>query len=91
MVKKKDPFLDFLKGIAIIFVLIGHCIQYGSGEEFLNSGAYWDNMTMKVIYSFHMPLFIAISGYLFSYSVKNHGIKKGIRSRIGRLAPVCFT
>lgn len=36
-------------GIAILFVLIGHCIQYGSGANFLNDELYWDNSVMKTV------------------------------------------
>lgn len=89
--KKKNAFIDYLKGIAILLVLVGHCVQYGSGAAFLENDEYWNNIVMKVIYSFHMPLFIAISGYLFSFSVKNHGMFNSIKSRIVRLVPVCFT
>lgn len=88
---KKNTFIDYLKGIAILLVLVGHCIQYGSGASFLDNGDYWNNIVMKIIYSFHMPFFIAISGYLFYYSVKNHGMFNGIKSRFIRLMPVCFT
>lgn len=87
---EKNPFIDFLKGIAILLVLIGHCVQYGSGACFLNEGLYWENWVMKIIYSFHMPLFIAISGYLFWYSVKKHGMSDSVKSRVARLVPVCF-
>lgn len=89
--KKKNTFIDYLKGIAILLVLAGHCAQYGSGAAFLEKGEYWNNIVMKVIYSFHMPLFIAISGYLFWFSVKNHGMFNSIINRVIRLLPVCFT
>lgn len=88
MEKKKNAFIDYVKGIAILLVLVGHCIQYGSGASFLENGEYWNNIVMKVIYSFHMPLFIAVSGYLFWFSVKNHGMVNSIKSRIVRLVPV---
>ena len=88
---EKNSYIDFLKGAAILLVLVGHCVQYGSGALFLDEGLYWDNWVMKAIYSFHMPLFIAISGYLFWYSVKKHGMVKGIKSRVKRLVPVCLT
>ena len=89
--KKHNTFIDYLKGIAILLVLVGHSIQYGSGVSFLDNGDYWNNIVMKIIYSFHMPFFIAISGYLFYYSVQSHGILYGIKSRLVRLIPVCFT
>lgn len=89
--KKKNVFIDYLKGIAILLVLVGHCVQYGSGAAFLENDEYWNNIVMKVIYSFHMPLFIAISGYLFWFSVKNNGVFNSIKKRVARLLPVCLT
>lgn len=50
---------DYLKGIAIFLVVWCHCIQYITGNSF-------NNTFYSIIYSFHMPLFIIISGYLFS-------------------------
>ena len=32
--KKRDAYLDVVKGFAIISVVLGHCIQFGSGAEF---------------------------------------------------------
>lgn len=63
----RSEYLDFLKAILIITVLLGHCIQYGGGYE---DNSFFDNKLFKFIYSFHMPLFMLISGYLFSESVK---------------------
>lgn len=77
---EKNAFIDYLKGIAILLVLVGHCVQYGSGAAFFENADYLDNIIMKVIYSFHMPLFIAISGYLFWFSVKNHGMFNSIKN-----------
>ncbi len=60
--------MDFVKLILIILVVIAHvvqCFKYGSEISF------WNNNLFKAIYTFHMPLFIAISGY-YSY----HAIKK---------------
>jgi fucose 4-O-acetylase-like acetyltransferase len=62
-------FLDFAKGILIILVVIGHSIQflmYGGSETFFADPLF------KAIYMFHMPLFMAISGFL-SYG----GIQRG--------------
>lgn len=56
--------IDFLRGLAIILMVLGHCIQFGQGEAYLNSGCYFENAIFKTIYSFHMPLFACISGYL---------------------------
>lgn len=45
-------------------VMFGHALQYLSGDGFK------DNIPFNVIYSFHMPLFMIVSGYFFSSSLK---------------------
>lgn len=68
MEKKKvyDEF-NILKGIAIILVVLGHSFpDYGIGtgiKERINI------YTFAYIYSFHMPLFFMISGFLFYNSI----------------------
>lgn len=47
-------YLDIAKGIGILLVIIGHCLADA------------DNLDIW-IYSFHMPLFFILSGWLFSY------------------------
>jgi fucose 4-O-acetylase-like acetyltransferase len=54
---KRITYIDQLKGLAIFFVAIGHFIQYNTFES--KSGTLF-----SVIYSFHMPLFMFISGYV---------------------------
>lgn len=49
-------YIDELRGFAILLVVAGHLIQYNS--FFINNPAF------EFIYSFHMPLFFAISGYV---------------------------
>ncbi len=49
--------ISIAKGIGIILVVIGHFDPAGSP-------AYWLGMRL-VIYSFHMPLFFVLSGYLY--------------------------
>ena len=55
--KQRITYIDQLKGIAIILVVIGHFIQY-------NTIAAKDSGLFSFIYSFHMPLFMFISGYV---------------------------
>lgn len=51
--EKRDVSIDVLRGIGIILVIIGHiCNIYGTND------------LADFIYSFHMPLFFFISGYL---------------------------
>lgn len=53
--------LDFFKGIAILLVVLGHSVSRGVADHYLDPVMLW-------IYSFHMPLFFFISGYLISYT-----------------------
>lgn len=60
MIVQRLDWIDALKSILIIIVIWGHLIQYYSGET-----EFWENSIWEIIYSFHMPLFIFISGYFF--------------------------
>lgn len=57
---KRNNYIDFLKGAAILLVVVGHCIQYGSGHVYVLEEEFFNNSLYKLIYSFHMPLFILI-------------------------------
>lgn len=48
--------IDYVKGVLIILVFIGHIIP----------GSSWEIYPRYLIYSFHMPLFIGISGFLLN-------------------------
>ena len=70
--------IDLLRFIAIVFVVVGHSIQYGSGSNY----SYYDNLLFRIIYSFHMPLFTIISGYLFYNSINKYKTKTLIGKRL---------
>ncbi len=59
---KRIQYLDIAKAIGIILVIIGHISQ----NEIITS----------VIYSFHMPLFFILSGYLYHKGNTKNKIKK---------------
>ncbi|MBQ8620017.1 MAG: acyltransferase family protein [Clostridia bacterium] len=46
------PYVDMAKGFAMLLVIIGHC-------------AYSGKLLVGWLYSFHMPLFFALSGFTF--------------------------
>lgn len=69
--------IDFIRAFAIITVVIGHSIQFGSGPAF----NCLENKVFKFIYSFHMPLFMLISGYLFYHTLCRHSFFENVRSR----------
>lgn len=68
--KNRDNTLDLAKGVLIMLVVCGHAIQFSFGTNYTLSGLFYDNLIFKAIYSFHMPLFMLISGYLFYSSNK---------------------
>lgn len=49
---------DSLKGLLMLLVVIGHAIQ-----SLIRDDCY-DNHLWNIIYSFHMPAFMALSGWL---------------------------
>lgn len=57
--KKRINWIDAARGIAILFVVLGHCI--GSLEDSMN----------RVILAFHMPLFFFLSGLCAKYKKDN--------------------
>lgn len=65
MSEKRLVYLDALKGILIMLVILGHVIQTSISD-------YQHNVLFRLIYSFHMPLFFLISGYL-TYKGKYDG------------------
>ena len=67
----------FCGGGAILLVLWGHCLQ-GCNTDLFNI---FQNWMFRIIYSFHMPLFMLISGYLF-WKSRNKKLKDIIIRRI---------
>lgn len=50
--------IDALKGLAITLVVLGHVIAFSNLETYSSSYLF------NIIYTFHMPLFMALSGFL---------------------------
>lgn len=69
MGKQRDPFWDTLKGILIVLVVLGHT-ETALGDKWLS-----------VIYAFHMPLFIFVSGY-FSKRIPLREMSKVVKRLI---------
>lgn len=85
---KRNEFIDIIKGFAIILVIIGHCIQYNYGNNIIG---FFNNSVVKFIYSFHMPLLMLVSGYLFYFSFKKHSFKENLKNRFFTLfIPIVF-
>lgn len=64
MAKERDLVFDALKIFAIFLVLWGHCIAHLTSTEATT------DPTFLFIYSFHMPLFMAMVGYFSGSALK---------------------
>lgn len=83
MTPTRNITLDISKAIAIILVVLGHSIQYCSGlekQEALSLGV------SRFIYSFHVPLFMLVSGWLFYATVQRHSAKDIVVGRVKTFA-----
>ncbi len=63
--KQYNPYLDVLKGFAILLVVLGHSVQMNVAD-----GNFDGNLLFRIIYSFHMPLFMFLSGAAAAYSIR---------------------
>lgn len=78
MENKRNNYLDFVKAFLIFFVTFGHFIQM-FGFKF--QSAFWDDRFSQFILSFHMPLFIGVSGFFTCKSIKKYNLKQYAKNR----------
>lgn len=75
--------IDILRGILVICVVLGHAVQQYAGKL----GPFWAEAN-RIIYSFHMPAFVFVSGLCALRLVELSGLSEKlgyIRSRAIRL------
>ena len=70
---KRIEYVDYIKAFAIFMVIVGHSIESLSTCNELN-------VVHSFIYSFHMPLFMMLSGFFIAKSF-NSGIKQFLTTR----------
>jgi|SRR5579883_194157 len=58
----RDQYLDVLKGVAIVTVVLGHTFQRMTPD-------YGNYLPFRILYSFHMPMFMFIAGMAMSGSI----------------------
>lgn len=76
--KQRDAYFDIVKSYAIFLVVLGHVIQM------FNMKWESDNCFLA-IYTFHMPLFIWISGHFFVHSVRKYSFAELLKKRFVQL------
>lgn len=85
--KERVIFIDNLKAFAIICVILGHALQYLAGAN--PAGL----VSFNLIYTFHMPLFMMMSGYFaassFELSIGEFLTKKSIQLLLPALVWSC--
>lgn len=87
MRSKRIYSLDFVKLVAIYCVLWGHCIQSLVPEV----GSVEGKPVLLYIYSFHMSLFMIVSGYFAIKSVEGKSFKKLIVDKFKQLIIPCIS
>ena len=78
--KQRDSFFDVLKFVLIVFVILGHVVEKSLSD-------YYMRLLYTYIYSFHMPLFIFVSGY-FSKKKERKSFLKSTLKLVETL--ICF-
>ena len=76
--KRKNEW-DIVKVFAIFLVLEGHSIMH------LRSGDYWQNPAYLWICSFHMPLFMIVTGYFSYNALRIDSIYKFVKHKVVQL------
>ena len=74
----RDFRIDAMKGLAIILVVLGHAMQ-------LYDPRLMNSLPRLVIYSFHMPLFFFLSGYVAFASTRKYTAGKLLSKRFKNL------
>ncbi|WP_297298032.1 acyltransferase family protein [uncultured Methylovirgula sp.] len=69
---KRIDWIDAAKGIGIIAVVVGHVVEP-------------TGYLARTLYSFHMPLFFVISGYLFNFEKNDADLPKTIKTKFHHL------
>ena len=75
--------LDIARAITIILVVIGHYIPDNSPN--------WYVVFHRFIYSFHMPLFLFISGFIYMQTLKKESYFTFVIRKVKRLMIPYFT
>lgn len=79
--RPRNTYLDLLRGLAVFFVILGHCMANYT-HSYYHSGDFWSDKWHILIYTFHMPLFALISGYFFQRSITKLSFSRLLREKL---------
>lgn len=82
--RQRDVLPDVLKGFGAVLMVLGHCIQSGSGLAYIANAGYFEDKWYQFIYSFHMPLFMVISGFYAWNSLQRAETAQDRKRMIGK-------
>lgn len=80
----RQKWVDIARGIGIILVVYGHVLR-GIESARLPVDSRFFQISDRLLYSFHMPLFFVLSGYFFEASIYKNGICSFITNKIRTL------
>jgi len=78
---KRSDILDYAKGIGIILVVYGHLLSSAFHKGFSIPSSFF-YLSDSIVYSFHIPLFFFIAGFLANKSFEKKGIYQFLSAKI---------
>lgn len=78
--KERCGYIDVVKALTIYLVVLGHVIQFWQYQD-----CWWTDRVFLLIYSFHMPLFMMVSGLVVGMYRKTTPYLLFIRKRFVQL------
>ena len=80
--RERVEWIDSAKGIAILLVVIGHVVGGYTGSYGIPRYQEFIDYIVWIIYTFHMPLFFCLSGYVYRISINRISNRTGYQNFI---------
>lgn len=84
--EKRVGWIDTIKGVTIFLMVLGHVIQYANGNDYLQNSKFSENAVFLFIYSFHMPIFMFLSGFCFYRTCQKKKTRRIVLDKIKMFA-----
>ena len=85
MAKKRIMWLDFAKGITVFLVVIVHVVEGIYKTEMYHQYDTFSEITMGLLFTIVMPIFFALSGYVYNPVQNGQEFFKKTRNKLFRL------